>query len=89
MKKIVTVTEVEGEGLAALLGKRVMLFCMNYIYTGTLTGVNQTCVLLEDPSLVYETGAFDKTSFGDAQKLPFQIYVQTGAIESFGETNKK
>ena len=89
MKKIVTVTEVDGEGLVALMGKRVMLFCLNYIYTGTLTGVNQSCVLLEDPAIVYETGAFDKTSFDDAQKLPHSLYIQTAAIESFGETNKK
>jgi hypothetical protein len=89
MKNIVTVTEVDGEGLVALTGKRVMLFCMNYIYTGTLTGVNQTCVLLEDASIVYETGPFDKATFGDAQKLPHQLYVQASAIESFTETNKK
>lgn len=89
MKKIVTVTEVDGEGFEALMGKRVLLFCLNYIYTGTLTGVNKTCVLLEDASIVYDTGAFDKTSFIDAQKLPDALYVQTGAIESFSETNKK
>lgn len=89
MKKIVTVTEVEGEGLIALMGKKVMLFCLNYIYTGTLAGVNSTCVLLEDPKIVYVTGAFDKTSFEDAQALPFQLYVQSAAIESFCETNKK
>lgn len=89
MKKVIQVTEVEGEGLVALLDKQVMLFCLNYIYTGKLIGVNNTCVLLENPKIVYETGAFDKTSFGDAQALPFQIYVQTAAIESFGETNKR
>ena len=89
MKKIVTVTEVDGEGLVALMGKKVMLFCMNYIYTGTLTGVNQTCVLLEDAAIVYETGAFDSKSFKDAQRLPHSLYVQTGAIESFCETDKK
>lgn len=89
MKKIVTATEVEGEGLVALMGKRVMLFCLNYIYTGTLAGVNQTCVLLEEAAVVYETGAFDKKSFGDAQKLPFDLYVQTNAIESFAETDKR
>lgn len=89
MKKVVQVTEVEGEGLEMLLDKQVMLFCLNYIYTGKLIGVNKTCVLLENPSIVYETGAFDKTTFPDAQKLPFQHYVQTSAIESFGETNKK
>lgn len=89
MKKIVTVTEVDGEGLVALMGKRVLLFCMNYIYTGTLTGVNNTCVLLEDAAIVYETGAFDKKTFGDAQKLPHALYVQTNSIESFSETDKK
>jgi hypothetical protein len=38
MKKIVTVTEVQGEGLTALLGEKVILLCMNYSYVGTLTG---------------------------------------------------
>lgn len=89
MKKIVTVTEVDGEGLVALMGKKVMLFCLNYIYTGTLTGVNNTCVLLEDARIVYETGSFDNKKFTDAQKLPFQLYVQMNAIESFSETNKE
>lgn len=89
MKKIVTVQEVEGEGFMALLGKQVLVFCMNYIYTGTLSGVNTTCILLENAAIVYDTGAFDKTSFGDAQKLPHNLYVQTATIESFSETNKK
>lgn len=85
MRKVVTVTEVEGEGLVALLGKRVTFFCMNYIYTGTLAGVNDSCILLEDAAIVYETGSFDTKSWKDAQKLPHPIYVQTSAIEAFGE----
>jgi hypothetical protein len=89
MKKIVQVTEVDGEGLEMLLGKKVLLFCMNYIYTGTLSGVNKTCVLLDDAAIVYETGAFSSAEFKDAQKLPNSHYVQIGAIESFCETNKK
>lgn len=89
MKKIVTVTEVDGEGLVALMGKKVMLFCMNYIYTGTLVGVNQSCILLEEAAIVYETGAFDSKSFKDAQRLHHSLYIQTGAIESFCETDKK
>lgn len=88
MKKIVTVTEVDGEGLVALMGKKVLLFCLNYIYTGTLTGVNATCVLLEDAAIVYETGSFSDKSFKDAQRLPNDLYIQTGSIESFTETNK-
>lgn len=82
MKK--TVNRVQGEGLEKLLGERVTLFCMNYIYTGTLTGVNETCVLLTDASIVYETGAFHSSEWRDAQKLPHDWYVQTSSIESFG-----
>lgn len=85
MRKVVTVTEVEGEGLLALLGKRVTFFCLNYIYTGLLAGVNETCVLLEDPSIVYETGAFTTKDWKDAQKLPNSIYVTMTCIEAFGE----
>lgn len=89
MKKVVEVTEVEGEGLTALLGEVVMLFCLNYIYTGKLVGVNSSCVLLENPAIVYETGAFNTKDLKDAQKLPFQLYVQSSAIESFGKTDKR
>lgn len=88
MKKIVTVSEVEGEGLVALLGKKVEIFCMNYIYAGTLEGVNSTCILLTNAYIVYETGAHDAKSFTDAQKLSHDRYIQTSSIESFGETNK-
>jgi hypothetical protein len=84
MKKLVTVEEVEGEGLVGLMGKNVTFFCMNYIYTGKLTGVNDTCVMLEKPSIVYETGPFGDTSWKDDQPLPDNLYVQLSAVESFG-----
>ena len=82
MKKIVQ--EVNGEGLDKLLGERVTLFCLNYIYTGMLSGVNDSCVLLTDAAIVYETGAFSDKSWKDAQKLPGEWYVQRDCIESFG-----
>lgn len=85
MKKVVQVTEVEDEGLISLIGKKVTFFCMNYIYTGDLTGVNETCALLENPSIVYETGAFDTPTWRDAQKLPNSIYIQLTSVEAFGE----
>lgn len=84
MKKIVSVTEVSGEGLVGLLGERVTLFCLNYIYTGTLAGVNETCVLLEDAGIVYETGSLTDKSWKDMQKLPHKWYVMLNAIESYG-----
>ena len=83
MKKLVSVTEVEGEGLMSLLGQRVTLFCLNYIYAGKLAGVNETCVLLEEAAIVYETGAFTDSKWKDAQGLPSPLYVMLGAIESF------
>lgn len=79
------VREEDTEGLYALLGKRVTLFCGVYIYTGNLVGVNETCVKLSDAAIVYETGAFDGSPWKDAQKLPKDWYVRTAAIESFGE----
>lgn len=88
MKKIVTVTEVEGEGLVSLLGKKVLIFSLNYIYTGILEGVNDSCVLLKDASIVYETGDFSSKKFSDAQKVASSLYVQTATIESFAETDK-
>lgn len=84
MKKIVKCEEVEGEGLLALLGKRVTLMCLNYIYTGDLIGVNSTCVLLKDAYIVYETGSFSDSQWKDAQKLAKEFYIQISAIESFG-----
>lgn len=83
MKKLVKVEEVEGEGLIGLLDQTVTLFCINYFYTGVLTGVNDSYVKLEKASIVYETGSFDSKEWKDAQKLPHDVYVMLTAIESF------
>ena len=81
MRKLV---EVSDEGLEGLLGEVVTLLCVNYFYTGTLVGVNDTCVKLESPKIVYETGPWSNKEWSDAQPLPGDIYVQTSAIEAFG-----
>mgnify|MGYP001564768129 CR=1 FL=1 len=83
MRKLVE--QVDDEGLMALLGERVTLFCLNYIYTGKLVGVNDTCVLLHDAAIVYETGALNTKEWTNAQALPGPWYVQVTAIESFGK----
>ena len=85
MKKLVKVEEVSGEGLLGLMGENVTLFCLNYIYTGKLVGVNDTFVKLENAAVVYETGAFSYPNFKDAQSLPHEWYVQISAVESFGK----
>ena len=78
------IDDKEVSGLAALLGQRITIFALNYIYTGTLTGVNETCVLLTDPAIIYETGPFTDPKWKDAQALPHALYVMVSAIESFG-----
>lgn len=85
MKKLVKVEEVENEGLIGLMGENVTLFCLNYIYTGKLIGVNAEYVKLEKALVVYETGAFSDPKFKDAQALPHDFYIQKSAIESFGK----
>ena len=73
------------EGLEALLGSRVLLMCAGYFYEGKLIGVNKTCVKLEDPSIVYSTGAWSDKFYSDIQKLHTQYwYVRKNLIESFG-----
>lgn len=88
MKKLVSVQEVEGEGLTALLGENVMLFCLNYIYAGKLVGVNTHDVLLENAQIVYETGELTAKKFQDAQALPDSLYVRTSAIESYCKSGR-
>ena len=85
MKQVVTVTEVAGEGLEALLNENVLFFCLNYIYAGKLIGVNDTCIKINGAKIVYETGPFSDKKYKDAQALPTtDWYIQTSAIESFG-----
>ena len=83
MKKLVNVTEVSGEGLEALMGERITLFCSNYIYTGLLVGVNDIFVKLEQAAIVYETGELKSKDWADAQELPHPCYAMTASIESF------
>lgn len=84
MKKLPTqVIEVENEGLLSFLGKKITVFCLNYIYSGTLEGVNDKVIKLNNAFIVYETGSFEESSFQDAQKLPNDLYVSISLIESF------
>jgi hypothetical protein len=86
MKKLVQVSEVENEGLIKLMGKKVTFFCLNYIYAGVLEGVNDTCVLISSPAIVYETGAFTDSKYKDEQSLNVkEFYIALGCIESFGQ----
>lgn len=75
---------VDGEGLMALLGERVLLMCMNYFYEGVLEGVNSEDVLISDPGIVYETGPWTEEKWTDRQSLGHpEHYIRKSAIESY------
>ena len=81
----VLVETQEGEGLESLMEQEVTFFCINYIYAGKLVGINTDFVKLENPKIVYETGAFTEKNWKDAQALPNKhFYIARQAIESFG-----
>lgn len=89
MKVLVETKEVEKEGFLSLLGKNVEIFCGVYIYAGKLVGVNDSCVKLANPHLVYETGPFLDKKYKDAQPMGREFhYIAATLIESFGESHK-
>ena len=89
MKKVITVTEVDGEGLEAFLNKTIFVVCRSYFYAGTLTGINQSCILLEDARFVLESGSFEGKGISSSEKVKSgKIYIATNAIESFFESHE-
>jgi len=80
------IQETQGEGLVGLLGKRVLLMCSTYFYSGKLVGVNDTDVKLEDAGIVYETGPWSQKGYADEQKVgDGAMYVRTSSIEAYKE----
>ncbi len=89
MQVLTNVVEVKEEGFLALIGQNIEVFCGIYIYAGKLVGVNNTCIKLANPHLVYETGAFLDKKYRDAQAMGREFhYLQTAFIESFGISHK-
>lgn len=81
MKKLIE--ETDNEGLEKLLGEIVEVMCYRYIYHGKLTGVDDNEILIEDASIIFETGPYDKKDYEDIQKLGRDVYVRTASIESY------
>ena len=83
MKKMVMVEEKDG--LETLLGQVVEIWCLNYIYSGELIGVNDTQVMLKDARVVYETGPTNTKTQKNTEVLRTGTwYIRVSAIESFG-----
>lgn len=82
------VEEVSYDGLESLLGEYIDVWCVNYIYTGKLIGVNNEEIKLDEAKIVYETGELTSNNWKDAQSIPNSRYIRLSAIESYGKTNK-
>ena len=88
MKRLIE--EKDDEGFVGLIGERIQVWCANYIFAGRLVGVNDHDIMLEDASIVYETGPLTDKKWKDAQKLlPKYWYIRTAAIESYGKEEKE
>jgi hypothetical protein len=84
MKILKTIEENEHEGLMSLIGQRVTFYCMNYIYSGDLVGVNDVQVKIENAVIVYDTGSFTKKDWETSEKFPQAWFIRLSAIESYG-----
>ena len=82
MRRIV---ETDGNAWDALLGEEIVVWCLNYIYSGKLVAANDTHIQLANAVVVYETGELTAKSFKNAQPLKAKHWnIMLSAVESFG-----
>ena len=75
--------------LQALVGKWVLVMGVNYFYWGVLVQIDEHFIVLKDPFIVYETGAWDAKKFQDAQSMGVpEVWVNRGAVESISQIDK-
>ncbi len=72
------------------IGSGVFLICATYIYSGVLESIDHEYVVLTEPSIVYETGAWSalskskkKAAWKNAERLPTsRLPIDRGAVEA-------
>ena len=74
--------------LPELIGKPVMFFCVNYIYTGILDEVCESTVTLSTPRVVFEKDTDTPPYFREVQPLSHPLYIMISSIESFCEVER-
>lgn len=85
MKKLVQIVEDKNEGLNGLLGEYVVIYCVNYIYSGKLVGINKADIKLTEAEIVYDTGPLNAKKFTNSESLPTDWYIRISAIETYGK----
>ena len=84
MKQLVK--ETETKPLDEMLGKNITVFACRYFYHGKLVGYDADEIVLEKPSVIFETGKYDDATFKDIQSMGVDRWViARSAIESYGE----
>ena len=68
--------------LPSLIDERVLVYGVNYFYTGILVAIDDFNIELEDVSIVYDTGDHDADNFADSQKLKGNRIINRNAYES-------
>lgn len=74
-----------------LIGKQVEVMWMNgslLIYAGVLAEMKDTCLVLKDPALVWETGPHTDKKYKEAQRFGTDLYVRLDGVSSIRECNK-
>ena len=70
--------------ISGFMGQRLMFFCRNFVYVGIVAHVGEDFVALNEPYVVFETGALTDKKFKDAQPLPHEWHVPFASCEGFG-----
>jgi len=84
MKRVVKFEESEKSPLEEMAGQYVQLWCLNYIYSGKLVGVNDSEVILVDSQVVYETGKLIDKGWNYSESTGVdELVVRLSAIESY------
>ena len=87
IKDLIKEEEVMVKDLSQLKGKLYTFWCTRYIYHGVVKEVTKTFITLENASIVYDTGSFDKTSAETIEKLPHDCNIMIQSVESFQKMN--
>ena len=81
MRRLIEV--VESSNFEATLGENVFITCCRFFYAGELTGVNDTCIELTNPEIVYETGHWREKGWKNSEKIAKKVVIMLASIESW------
>lgn len=70
-----------------LVGQVYTFWCARWIYHGKVKSVNTEYIVLENASVVFETGDYGNSEASDIQSLPNDFQVMIQSIEGFTKMN--